>query len=108
MKTLKTFCLGLLLMPIWIINDGYCLMLMWNWFLVPIGVAALTLPLALGIDTSIGILFLGVIISQMSTSMAIAGWPKKLERRTIVMNILMRTAMWMMVGIGWITQHFFL
>lgn len=48
--------LGLLVLPITSIFTGFTLSILWGWFVVPLGVMALSIPQSLGISITIAFL----------------------------------------------------
>lgn len=54
MDAFSTLLLALLVIPLTSIFSGYTLSVLWGWFVVPLGVMALTIPQSLGIALTVG------------------------------------------------------
>lgn len=101
MSTIKTlpeafgkFCAFVILIPAAILWAGYALQVLWGWFIVPaFGLAALTLPQAIGIDVIVTMLTSHARRSDESPQFAAA------VGRAAVMP-----AMYLLIG--WVARQF--
>ncbi len=63
-----------LTLPFTFLWRGYVLTILWGWFLVPLGVMALTIPMALGISTMISFLIHGTISHKLTWEAYTSFW----------------------------------